>query len=174
MHLTQSTAYALRKNNTAQLSLRAAKSSNFGGKQPWKEGGMCIQISLFCYFLYTSVIVSVFQNCTSLASSQSSACAGWWPAAVCESRPSQGQTEPLCYPLLPCVPPGFFPPFSSFSFFFFFFLNTAQTLSLCSSAWFVLFFVFLLLSSALRKQKTGWKTATTCCSQSYLQCRSPL
>lgn len=35
------------------------------------------------------------------------ACAGWWPAAVCESRPSQGQAEPLCYPLLPCVPPGF-------------------------------------------------------------------
>lgn len=26
---------------------------------------------------------------------------------MCESRPSQGQAEPLCYPLLPCVPPGF-------------------------------------------------------------------
>lgn len=29
---------------------------------------------------------------------------------MCESRPSQGQAEPLFYPLLPCVPPGFCPP----------------------------------------------------------------
>lgn len=28
-------------------------------------------------------------------------CAGLPPAAVCKSRPSQGQAEPLCYPLLP-------------------------------------------------------------------------
>lgn len=32
---------------------------------------------------------------------------------MCESRPSQGQAEPLCYPSLPCVPPGFFTSFSS-------------------------------------------------------------
>lgn len=42
----------------------------------------------------------------------------------------------------------------------------------CSSAWFFSF--FFLFSASTRKTKTGWKTATTCCSQSYLQCRSPL
>lgn len=56
---------------------------------------------------------------------------------MCESRPSQGQAEPLCYPLLPCVPPGFFPAFSflrffCFFFFFFFFLNAAQAFQICA------------------------------------------
>lgn len=104
-----------------------------------------------------------------------SACAGWWPAAVCESRPSQGQAEPFCYPLLPCVPLGFFTLSSSSQILCccccFSSKRSSNFSNLHSSGW---FFLLFLLSASLGKQKQVEKPATTCYSQSYLQCRSPL
>lgn len=61
---------------------------------------------------------------------------------MCESRPSQGQAEPLRYPLLPCVPPGFFTPSSSFRILFFFCQRSSNFSNLCSSAWFFLLLLF--------------------------------
>lgn len=81
--------------------------------------------------------------------SQLSVCAGWCPAAVCESRPPQGQTEPLCYPLLPCVPPGFSPPFSFLCCFLK--AHTFQNSSSSSSRLF--YFFFFLLSSSEKTQQ---------------------
>lgn len=64
------------------------------------------------------------------------------------------------------------PPLASSSMFS---LHAAQTLSnLCSSAGLLFLFFFLLFAAPSGKQKHVEKTATTCCSQSYLQCRSPL
>ena len=87
-------------------------------------------------------------------------CAGQWPAAVCESRPSQGQAEPLCYPLLPCVPPGFFPPFSSLGFFFSVFFERGsdfvEAVLFCLTP---LPPLLPLVRSPLRKTKTGWKNS---------------
>ena len=87
-----------------------------------------------------------------------SACAGRWPAAVCESRPSPGQAEPLCYPLLPCVPLGFFT-LSSSSQILCRCCCFKTELQLFKSTLFWMVLPLVLIVSLLGKTKTSWKTS---------------
>lgn len=103
--------------------------------------------------------------------SQPSVCAGLLPAVVCKSRPSQGQAEPLCNPLLPF---SRFLHASSFGVLFSFSLTATPVFPICA-----------LLSGSSppsvspngkqnSEEEEKKKTATTCCTQNYLQCRAPL
>lgn len=147
---TQSRACALRQTTQLNFHSQQAKFSNLA-----KVGKVLTRtrnVNVFLCFVHFCVkeLLLLFFSTVPHWCKQPSVCAGWWPAAVCESRPSQGQTEPLCYPLLPCVPPGFFPPFSSLSFFFF-----STQLRLFKPVLFCLLLLLLLVLRLLGETKTG-------------------
>lgn len=98
--------------------------------------------------------------------------AGLPPAAVCKPRPSQGQAEPLGCPLLPSS--WVLQASSPFGVLFSFSFTANSSFSNpCSSLWVFLLFCCSQWGTKQWRRKER-KIATTCCTQSYLQCRAPL